>query len=111
MKISTPITKLQKNLVANRKEWAIFVLGLVAGQILTPSSFYKISTLLQGFSVNTLSLLCMLLILLLMILTASVIFLFNDLLRHKKCLKDLAPPGFKIDNYEEYSEGWDSIPD
>ena len=41
----------------------------------------------------------------------NCIFLFNDLLRHKKCLKDLAPPGFKIDNYEEYSEGWDSIPD
>ncbi len=72
--------------------------------IITFQSFDDIAHLFDIFSRQNTNRICLVLSIWLFVSVAWLILLKNDLNRHKKYLNQYAPPGFDIDQEEEYDE-------
>ena len=74
--------------------------------IITLKLLDSIAHLFDIFSRQNANRLCLGLSLWLFVSIPWILLLKNDLTRHKKFLKEYAPPAFDIDAAEDYEKGW-----
>jgi FtsH-binding integral membrane protein len=106
MKILLAISHLRRHLSKHSKTYFISIIGLIAGMIISSATIDAIANLFGMISIKNLYRLCVLLLLVVFVTIAWIVLLKNDIKRHKKYLKQYAPPNFDIDSNEEYDEAW-----
>jgi hypothetical protein len=75
--------------------------------IISYANIDAIPNIFGMISIKNLYTLCVLLLLVVLVTIAWIVLLKDDIKRHKKYLKQYAPPNFDINNNEEYDEAWD----
>jgi hypothetical protein len=107
MKRSKTISKLRKHIARNRKTYTVSLIFFLVGLIVTVQTFFQVAGLFDIFSPQTKNIIILSLFSVSILLLIAYLLLKNNLERHKKYLKQYAPPAFNIDDQEEYDEAWD----
>jgi len=101
------MSHLRRHLSKYSKTYIVSIVGLIAGMIFAFANIDAIANLFGMISVENLYRLCVLLLLVVLVTIAWIVLLKDDIKRHKKYLKQYAPPNFDIDSNEEYDKAWD----
>jgi hypothetical protein len=101
------MSHLRRHLSKHSRRYIVSIVGLIAGMIFSFANIDTIANLFGMISIKNLYRLCVLLLLVVFVTIAWIVLLKDDIKRHKKYLKQYAPPNFDIDSNEEYDEAWD----
>lgn len=101
------MSHLRRHLSKHSRTYIVSIVGLIAGMIFSFANIDAIANLFGMISIENLYRLCVLLLLVVFVTIAWIVLLKDDIKRHKKYLKQYAPPNFDIDSNEEYDEAWD----